>query len=65
MNSPARKAERKAEKQAQFEKECEERRQEEYRKQCLSMYMRIEETAIDEDLKYILHKITERLGMED
>lgn len=61
MSSP----ERKKQREIEFEKEQQERAKEERRKAELSMYMKIEEAAIDEDLKCILHKIAKRLGMED
>jgi ribosome-binding factor A len=41
------------------------REAERIRKENLSMYSRIEELEVSDDLKFVLHAITERLGMED
>lgn len=60
MSSP----ERRKELAAIREREDAERRREEHRRANLSMYARIEEFVQDEQLRVILHAMSERLGMD-
>jgi thymidylate kinase len=60
MSSP----ERKAQRQAEFDAEDQKRRAEDYRKEKLSMWERIEEADASEDVKDILHRITTFLVLE-
>ena len=61
MSSP----ERRAQKRREWEEQTARREAERNRIANLSMYARIEEFVEDEQLKTILHAITQRLGMED
>lgn len=55
---------RRAQREAEFDKECELRRLEDARKDALRMWDRIEEADASEDVKDILHRIVEQLGIE-
>lgn len=57
--------ERRREKERQYEAEEEARRQEEWRKEQLSMYDRIEEADASEDVKDILHRLAQHAGLEE
>ena len=48
----------------QYEREAAIRRAEESRKDSLTMYERIEEADCNIDVKDILHRLAEKLGME-
>lgn len=61
MSSPARRAERRREREAEYEA----RMAEQHRKGALSMFMRIEESDASEDVKDILHRIAQHVGLED
>lgn len=57
--------ERREEKRKEWEEEQSRRDRERHRIENLSMYSRIEEFVQDEQLKVILHKICERIELEE
>lgn len=57
--------ERREEKRKEWDEEQSRLDRERHRIENLSMYSRIEEFVQDEQLKVILHKICERIGLED
>jgi hypothetical protein len=57
--------ERREEKRKKWEEEQARQDRERYRIENLSMYSRIEEFVQDEQLKFILHKICERIELEE
>lgn len=61
----SRKAERRAEREAAFERGRMERGKEEARKEALSMWERIEEADASADVKDILHRLAQYVGLED
>lgn len=56
---------RRAAREKEAEAEDRRRSEERARKEALPMYLRIEEAAVDDDLKEILHIFAEKLGLED
>lgn len=56
--------ERRAELEREFEARQAKQREEELRKEALSMWGLIEESDASEDVKHILHKMAQHIGME-
>jgi hypothetical protein len=64
MSNNKRRAEKRVEQEALLNKEYDDRRKEEARKEALTMWERIEEAEANKDVKDILHRLAEKLGME-
>ena len=65
MVRPMRSSKRRAEREAAFAAECEARSREETRKEALSMWERIEEADVNVDVKDILHRMAQHIGLEE
>lgn len=64
MSSPARRKQLQAERKAEREAEDQARIVENARKELLTMWLRIDEADTTSDVKDILHRIAEHVGLE-